>query len=240
MKKSILSLFMIFSLLKGYSQITLPVYQGTFFKIGSKANTITSAATGKVWMDRNLGATRVATSSTDDLAYGDLYQWGRQADGHQLMTWIGSTRGYSTNSTVNGTSSTSTVSTNSTKMLIGYSNWYTGTSPAQNNLWQGVNGINNPCPSGYRLPTSVEFDAERTAFSSGDAAGAFASALKLPVAGYRYDSDGSINFVGSNGYYWCSTVGDGTFATNLSFNGGQASMSTNSRTTAYSVRCIKN
>ena len=38
--------------------------------------TVTSA-TGKVWMDRNLGAGRVATSSTDTEAYGDLYQWGR-------------------------------------------------------------------------------------------------------------------------------------------------------------------
>ncbi|MFZ1451482.1 MAG: hypothetical protein WAT20_02205, partial [Ferruginibacter sp.] len=42
--------------------------------------------TGKIWMDRNLGASRVATSSTDDLAYGDLYQWGRLTDGHQNRT----------------------------------------------------------------------------------------------------------------------------------------------------------
>jgi len=33
-------------------------------------------------MDRNLGATQVATSSTDENSYGDLYQWGRRADGH--------------------------------------------------------------------------------------------------------------------------------------------------------------
>lgn len=39
--------------------------------------------TGRVWMDRNLGASRVATSSTDEAAYGDLYQWGRFGDGHQ-------------------------------------------------------------------------------------------------------------------------------------------------------------
>ena len=39
--------------------------------------------TGKTWMDRNLGASQVATSSSDAAAYGDLYQWGRRADGHQ-------------------------------------------------------------------------------------------------------------------------------------------------------------
>ncbi len=35
--------------------------------------TVTSA--GQIWMDRNLGASRVATSLYDVLAYGDLYQW---------------------------------------------------------------------------------------------------------------------------------------------------------------------
>jgi hypothetical protein len=29
---------------------------------------------GRIWMDRNLGATQVATSPTDEKAYGDLYQ----------------------------------------------------------------------------------------------------------------------------------------------------------------------
>ena len=41
---------------------------------------------GTIWMDRNLGATQQATSSTDTAAYGDLYQWGRFTDGHQCRT----------------------------------------------------------------------------------------------------------------------------------------------------------
>jgi hypothetical protein len=36
-----------------------------------------------VWLDRNLGATQVATSLNDSDAYGDLYQWGRAKDGHE-------------------------------------------------------------------------------------------------------------------------------------------------------------
>ncbi len=47
---------------------------------------VTSTTTGKTWMDRNLGASQAATSSTDVLSYGDLYQWGRFADGHQCRT----------------------------------------------------------------------------------------------------------------------------------------------------------
>jgi len=45
--------------------------------------TVTSA--GQVWMDRNLGVSRVATSF-DEEAYGDLYQWGRGADGNERRT----------------------------------------------------------------------------------------------------------------------------------------------------------
>src|SRR5690554_6304293 len=45
-----------------------------------------TTTTGKVWMDRNLGASQVATTSTDAAAYGDLYQWGRCFDGHQKRT----------------------------------------------------------------------------------------------------------------------------------------------------------
>lgn len=47
---------------------------------------ITVASAGQVWMDRNLGASRAAISSTDSLAYGDLYQWGRATDGHEKRT----------------------------------------------------------------------------------------------------------------------------------------------------------
>jgi hypothetical protein len=48
---------------------------------------VTNSTTGKTWMDRNLGASRQATSSTDYLAYGALFQWGRAADGHECITW---------------------------------------------------------------------------------------------------------------------------------------------------------
>ena len=66
--------------------------------------------------------------------------------------------------------------------LIHHYDWR---SPQNDNLWQGVNGINNPCPSGYRIPTEAELDAERLSWSSDNSAGAIASALKLPMAGYR-------------------------------------------------------
>ena len=41
---------------------------------------------GRIWLDRNLGATQVATAYNDTASYGHLYQWGRYADGHQIRT----------------------------------------------------------------------------------------------------------------------------------------------------------
>ncbi len=193
--------------------------------IAPAVSTVTST-TGKVWMDRNLGASRVAISSTDDQAYGDLYQWGRDTDGHEKRT----------------SQTTSTLSSSDTpghgKFITTSTSPYDWRSPQNNNLWQGVNGTNNPCPEGFRIPTAAEWDAERASWSSRNSAGAFASPIKLPVAGARYDSSGSLDYVGSGGYYWSGTVG-GTFAQYLLFNSGGAFMNGIYRAYGFSVRCLK-
>jgi hypothetical protein len=187
---------------------------------------VTNPTTGEIWMDRNLGASQVATSSTDANAYGDLYQWGRGTDGHQIRT--------------SGTTSTlsSTDNPGHNNFITNSSSPYDWRSSQNNNLWQGVSGINNPCPSGYRLPTEAELNAERLSWSSNNAAGAFASPLKLPVAGYRAGSNGSLGQVGSLGYYWSSTVA-GTSSRNLGFNSSNTNVYSNYRALGFSVRCIK-
>ena len=212
----------------------LEFYTGSYWRnlctvIGP--NDVLNPATGKIWMDRNLGATQVATSSTDADAYGDLYQWGRAADGHQgresqLTTVLATTEEPNKGNVWDGKFITT---------VWDYPNWLT---PANNNLWQGVSGTNNPCPSGYRLPTEAEWDAERLSWSSNNAAGAFASPLKLPVAGGRFFLDGVLTVVGSEGYYWSSTV-NGTVSWNLFFFSVNAYMKSNFRANGLSVRCLK-
>ena len=159
---------------------------------------VTNPETGKTWMDRNLGASRAATSSTDEEAYGDLYQWGRAADGHQVVRTSGTTSALSDSDTPGHGD-----------FILAPDSPRDWRSPQNDNLWQGVNGTNNPCPPVYRLPSEVEWQEERESWSSNDAAGAFGSPLKLPVAGFRSRSDGSLRSVGSLGSYWSSTV-DGT------------------------------
>jgi uncharacterized protein (TIGR02145 family) len=187
---------------------------------------VTNPTTGKIWMDRNLGASQVATSSVDTNSYGDLYQWGRRADGHQCRT-----------SPTTATLSSTDQPAHGDFITVNSGN-YDWRSPQNDNLWQGVNGVNNPCPSGYRLPTETEFNAERLSWSANSSAGAFASVLKLPMAGYRNYSNGSLNLVGSYGYYWSSRVA-GAYAGNLYFYSSDALMGSSSRADGFSVRCLK-
>jgi hypothetical protein len=187
---------------------------------------VINPATGMIWMDRNLGASQAATSSTDANAYGDLYQWGRRSDGHQCRT----------SSTTGALSSTDQPAHGD--FITSNSGNYDWRSPQNNNLWQGVNGVNNPCPSGYCLPTNAELDAERASWVQNNSAGAFASPLKLPVAGYRIGSAGSLYLVGSIGLYWSSTV-NGINADYLYFDSSYAGMNNSLRADGDSVRCIK-
>uniref|UniRef100_UPI0040477558 hypothetical protein n=1 Tax=Algoriphagus sp. TaxID=1872435 RepID=UPI0040477558 len=206
---------------------TLTFYNGApaWVETTANANTVFNPNTGKIWMDRNLGASQVATSSTDVASYGDLYQWGRGADGHQIRTPL------STPTT--GQSSSSSPGAN---FLIGSLNWYNGTNP--DNLWQGVSGVNNPCPIGYRIPTDIEWEAERLSWTANTSVGAFASPLKLPMAGYRDYSDGSLGNVGTDGVYWSSTVSSAN-ARSLNFISSVAFMNSDDRAFGFSVRCLK-
>lgn len=193
---------------------------------------ITNPITGKIWMDRNLGATQVAISSDDAASYGDMYQWGRGTDGHQIRS--------SGTTTTNGNSAVPNGGNPWDGLFITQANspndWLT---PQDNTLWQGVNGTNNPCPSGYRLPTVSEWLAEIQSWTSPDAAGALSSPLKLPMAGYRNSQDGLMNDDGTSAYYWSSSV-NGFGAQVLFFQNSSFTMTSFTRAFGLPVRCIKN
>jgi uncharacterized protein (TIGR02145 family) len=192
---------------------------------------VVTSASNRTWMDRNLGATRVATSSTDAAAYGDLYQWGRGTDGHQLR-----------DSQTTTTLSFSDQSGNS-NFILAQNAPYDWRNFPNDNLWQGFNEVNNPCPSGFRLPTDTEWESERLSWSSNNSAGAFASPLKLTTAGFRSYNTGVLTSVGINGYYWSSTIStiDVTRSVSRTFTSAAATSSTSDRRAeGNSVRCIMN
>lgn len=206
--------------------------------------TITSS-TGKIWMDRNLGASRAATTSKDYEAYGCLYQWGRGNDGHASINWARGEAddwGNQAGAAVNG--STYTLSTSDTPPDALFikdetSRPYDWRSPKNDNLWQGANGINNPCPAGFRVPTRVEFKAEITAYSITGATSAFNSIHKFPMAGDRAFDSGSVRGQGEDIFYWTSTTDSGDAYNVLIQSGGVYTNTSNGRAGGYSVRCIK-
>ncbi len=200
---------------------------GTLFCSGTVTAivNVTNPVTGKTWMDRNLGASQAATSSTDTSAYGDLYQWGRKADGHQCRN-SGTTRTLSTSD-----------QTNHTNFIISTSAPYDWRSPQNDNLWQGVNGINNPCPYGYRIPTYTELESERSSWAQNNNLGAYNSVLKLPSSGFlNFWSD--LSSAGYSGRYWSSNV-NGSSAWDMFFESIDAFMNPENRVYGMSVRCIK-
>jgi len=189
----------------------------------SLIQTVYNPITGRTWMDRNLGAIQVATSTTDTASFGSLYQWGRASDGHEERT----------SSTINTTSSSDTAG--HSYFILADSDWR---SPPNDSLWQGLFGINNPCPEGFRLPTENEFEEERLIWSSNDADGAFNSPLKLSLAGARSRINGVIGNVGTFSGYRTSTT-NGTLSRVLGIGQSNSQMGNRDRADGNCVRCIR-
>jgi uncharacterized delta-60 repeat protein/uncharacterized protein (TIGR02145 family) len=184
---------------------------------------------GRCWMDRNLGANQIAESITDAQSYGGFYQWGRTTDGHQLPTSL--------------TNSNLSPNTNPTHgdFITVQNAPFDWTSTPNNILWNGLNAANNPCPSGWRIPTSDEFLAEMTLWTEQNNIGAYESALRLPSGGVRGYLSGSRQNVGTWASYWTSEAFTSANANVKMLNAetSQAQIVNTYRAMGANVRCIK-
>lgn len=169
-------------------------------------NIITSPITGKRWLDRNLGASQVCTSSTDTACYGDYYQWGRLADGHEKV-----------NSTTT-TTQASTITSVGNQFIYGNSDWTTADIDGSQRVvqWSKTDGT-GICPVGFRVPTKTELENETTNYNGTNdinlgvvklvsSLTAFQNFLKFSVAGFHNKDDGNIGDQGSWGGIWTSSL----------------------------------
>lgn len=179
---------------------------------------------GKNWVQANLGALRVATSSTDTDSYGWYYNWGKPTDGHQFKNSSSSSTKFDGDTPTPG-------------VYSGGNNIQDWQNTRNNNLWNGVNGINNPCPSGWRLPTKDEWVSFTGSISN--TATAYSSNLKLPAQAGRdrsYTSD--LSGGNTNNIYWSGDASNPTW-TWAHYSGGLQNGATQP-TYGAAVRCVEN
>lgn len=112
--------------------------------------------------------------------------------------------------------------------------------PQNNNSWGDTTNTSiarkGPCAADYHVPTQAEWNtADSIAWNN-----LLPTKLSLPFSGVRNDSDGSITYQGSFGYYWSSSP----YSTNsyvLTFGSNAVHPAGNDgRALGFSVRCIKN
>ncbi len=209
----------------------------------------------EVWMSRNLGAIRDCTAHDDRLCFGDLYQWGRQADGHQLIDQPNG-RCFSTsagtfgdsvscdNGAVRTTSRASSITNVGNRFIntgnsISIIDWTTADSDRSARVAAWANGSDQGgiCPPGYRVPTRSQF--ENAYDATGNQAG-FNTPLKLPTTNIRESRNArlDVNTIGGARLapaYW---TGDRASRQVFFFNSNTDGVSIIDQNYGLPVRCI--
>ncbi|PHR56876.1 MAG: hypothetical protein COA44_07135 [Arcobacter sp.] len=200
---------------------------------GITYETVISPYTGKVWLDRDLGASQVCITATDANCYGDYYQWGRSADGHEKFNSL------TTNVLYGNLSGGVNFVTNSSSPY----DWTTAdiNGGIRSANWSKLDG-SSVCPVGFRVPSITELNAETNSLNTANLS-AFDSFLKLAYAGFRQSNNvllyqGQSSFlrtISINGIYTSITSGSNTAIMGDYFLNGQ----THQNITGINIRCIR-
>ena len=123
----------------------------------------------RAMMDRNLGAIRAATAGTDDIqTMGLLYQWGRKDPFPNKKNHSSSSNDFANHATTAPTSALSMVSVqfasvaeaikSPTVFASNSADKIDWTAVSDDTFWTTTKTIYDPCPPGYKVPSSSECD----------------------------------------------------------------------------------
>jgi len=186
---------------------------------------------------KNMTAEQQAAHTNPEDLYGDLYQWGRMADGHEKRT---SPAIAGPVSALDGNGQPTGAAVGS--FILSDSDWRT---PKNDNLWGYPKTAQDPCPPGWRVPTKEEWDAvvlnNTLTWQSSPVPGRRISpdggtttTLFLPAAGFRFNfNGGSFIGIGTGGYYWSNTTG-----IEMALALQHSSTALRDRADGISIRCI--
>lgn len=108
-------------------------------------------------------------------------------------------------------------------------------------LWQGVSGVNNPCPHGFCLSTYEEIRNEYRIMRDLPQVDRILYPVTFPDAGWRSALDGKVIEAGKEGGYWTGTSYEKNASAAVFMLKRYYPTAANYgfRATGYSVRCIK-
>ncbi|MDY3351740.1 hypothetical protein PG357_07045 [Riemerella anatipestifer] len=148
-------------------------------------------------------------------AYGSLFQWQRNPDGHELINWTNTTSGTPKYNTTTTTLSSSWTTPGHNNFILGDNSILRGwvlrsmnEASTEKDLWlsSGV-GKTNPCPSGFHVITNQEVQRFVDTFG-----GNYRELLweedvivRLTASGTRRNKDGDMGYeTGRSGFYYAS------------------------------------
>ncbi|CAA7194065.1 fibrobacter succinogenes major paralogous domain-containing protein [Chryseobacterium potabilaquae] len=200
----------------------------------SNPDTVVMCGSSKAWKRSNIGADTNNPDTPTINSIGNYYQWGRNTV-RGTGTSLGAQPGWDSNNSIAATS------------------WNLGTefSPIKNTA-------NDPCPSGFRVPTNTEWSTLinnntpsrigtwatnlNTYTYEGSALVLTCSSnkLTLPASGVRGRTsfDGAVYEFGYGGFYFSSTPNNDTAAISLSFTNSTLSSAAAFKSNGTAIRCI--